>query len=634
MALRRALRFRNLLFLASAFVALATGAMAYTVFKLRSDAIEEAFVHTHDIAAVLGAQVSHVAEDIDEVLTDLQQRLTDADPRVMNPAAIHEVLKAGLARFPQAEIVTVVDAGGMLLATSRTPTASKTYLGDRDYYRHFANTPATGTFVSDPAANRMSGTPAVFFAKPIRIHGELAGVAVVGIPIAHFRHIYMSIGRTDRQHFFLAKSNGTILIRYPEQEFREASAPLEAQWHEVVAAGGGALRRVDEASRPLLTTVHVVQNYPLVVNVGTAEQDALAIWRQRAMFIAGGTALAVICAGLLMLALVNRVKALTASEKSLKEEREIAARHSRDLEVYKKQIDVAVGSISQGISMFDAQQRLVLCNERYREIYDLPRDKVQPGCAFEEILKFRKASGNYIYQIKNFRGDSASAFVRERKKITHTVKLPDGRIISVVAQPTQSGGWVATHEDVTERQRAQAQITYMATHDVLTGLLNRTAFDRHLRRACEGIARGECFALLYIDLDKFKQVNDTHGHPVGDELLKIVGTRIRQSIGANDFAARLGGDEFMVLQHYADRDGESARVLAHALLDWLGLPAEIGELQLTIGSSVGIALAGKHGVSPGELARNADAALYKAKAAGRGCMRFYEQEAAVQSATA
>jgi diguanylate cyclase (GGDEF)-like protein len=195
----------------------------------------------------------------------------------------------------------------------------------------------------------------------------------------------------------------------------------------------------------------------------------------------------------------------------------------------------------------------------------------------------------------------------------------------MLTRPSPGGGWVATHEDITERRRAEQRIAHMARHDSLTDLPNRLLFRERLSEALTRVPRGDRVALLYLDLDLFKNVNDTLGHQIGDELLKQVADRLRKSIRNGDTVARVGGDEFAIVQTNLKRPAETA-TLARRICDVLKSPFQLDGHTVVIDTSVGIALAPSDGTEPDELLKNADMALYGAKSDGRGSFRFFERD--------
>ena len=226
-----------------------------------------------------------------------------------------------------------------------------------------------------------------------------------------------------------------------------------------------------------------------------------------------------------------------------------------------------------------------------------------------------------------------SAEAREGKSNTRVIETSAGRALRVVEQPMQEGGWVATLEDITEWRKAQAQISHMAHHDALTGLANRTQLVEKLEKALAVLPlQGGSIAVHFIDLDRFKNVNDTLGHDGGDFLLKTVAERLRSVTRVDDIVARLGGDEFVVVQTGVNSK-DQAEDFARRLISAVTAPMKLREQVIIATVSVGVALAPADGNDPERLLKSADLALYKAKADGRNCIRFFlpEMDAELQA---
>jgi diguanylate cyclase (GGDEF)-like protein len=289
-------------------------------------------------------------------------------------------------------------------------------------------------------------------------------------------------------------------------------------------------------------------------------------------------------------------------------------------------LDAALDNMSQGLCLYDAENRLQVVNRRFCEIFMLAPAKVQPGITFHQVLELSVIAGNHGNRTAADLITEEEGFIHQRVTGTHFMEFRQDRVVSITRQPTSDGGWVATYEDVTERRRAEARIAFMARHDALTNLPNRVLFAERIEQALGQTGRG-CgdFAVFCLDLDNFKQVNDTLGHPVGDELLRAVAERLEACIREVDTVGRLGGDEFAVLQYGIERP-EDAAVLARRILEVVSAPYIIEGQKITVGVSIGISIAPSDGATCGKLLRNADVALYRAKADGRGTWRFFEAE--------
>jgi len=286
--------------------------------------------------------------------------------------------------------------------------------------------------------------------------------------------------------------------------------------------------------------------------------------------------------------------------------------------------NAAVNNMPLGFCMVDDQQKLVATNKRYGEIYRLPPDMILPGTPLRTSLEYRAANGD-------FGDDLGSDFVEQRLAAArapepwHSIRTTrDGRTISVLHQPLAGGGSLSTHEDITARRQAEAQIAHMAHYDALTDLPNRLLFREHLVKALESVDR-EKLAVLCIDLDRFKVVNDTLGHPIGDALLRAVGDRLQASARPTDLVARLGGDEFAIVQTGTEQPF-GATALATRLIAEIAKPFDLDRHQVVIGASVGVSIAPNDGSDPDKLLKNADLALYRAKSDGRDSCRFFEPD--------
>lgn len=415
-------------------------------------------------------------------------------------------------------------------------------------------------------------------------------------------------------------------------------------------------------------------------------------------------------------------------------------------------LDAAIANMSQGLAMFDRDQRLIVCNNLYAEVYGLPPELIQPGTSLSEILRHRMSRGIYFGKDPKADFERIMAAVAANRPASNEFTLPNGNILRVTHCPMTEGGWVATFEDitvrkqaereldqtkkfvdtvidhvpvailvrepktfryvlinraaeqfvgssrdnvlgktaydifpkeradlisehdaaalkdpnipllisdhsiqipgredrlvttkkltvhdengeplcliaviedVTDKRQAEERIAFLAHHDALTGLPNRAQFSKRLEDALDWVGRGAQLAILFLDLDHFKTVNDTLGHFVGDELLKAVAERLRCCIRDVDLIGRLGGDEFAIVQTAIAQPAD-ASALAMRIQETLKTPYDLGAFQAVVDVSIGIALAPSDATDATELMKRADMALYQAKSEGRGRHRFFE----------
>jgi len=330
------------------------------------------------------------------------------------------------------------------------------------------------------------------------------------------------------------------------------------------------------------------------------------------------------------------------AEWRIRQQNETLRLREEELERSHEHLDAALRNMSQGLCMYDADHRLMVRNERYLAIYGMSPDVVRPGASYREVVEHSASLGNYASRtdIEQLIAVNAVRVAQGRSEDYVQELVAGERTIAMNHRPLATGGWVVTCEDITERRRAEARIAHMAKHDALTGLANRTLLRERMEASLAkarapgaeeaGGERGSLgqggLALLYLDLDRFKGVNDTLGHAVGDALLRAAAGRLAGCAGPGGTVARLGGDEFAIVQDGLADGQQGAAELASRVAALLAQPFEVEGHQLSVGASIGIALGPRDGLDPDGLLRNADLALYRAKADARGGWRFFEPE--------
>ncbi len=292
-------------------------------------------------------------------------------------------------------------------------------------------------------------------------------------------------------------------------------------------------------------------------------------------------------------------------------------------------LQTTLDHVGQGIQMIDAELRIVVANRQAVEMLGVPPELMAQRPHLSQVFAFQQQTGEVAdlppEVLAQFRAD-----VTATRNHTYRRRRPDGRMLEVQSRPLPGGGMVRIHTDITERDAAEQRAHFLATRDVLTGLANRRLFLERLESA---LASGMDLAVLLVDLDRFKDVNDTLGHPTGDALLRAVAERLQRAAGHRDVVARLGGDEFAML--LLGERGSGAPAVAAEVIRTVGQPCDIEGSRVITGASVGLAYADARAGACGatlpavdDIMKRADLALYEAKGAGRGAWQAFRPEMA------
>ena len=574
---------------------------------------------TTNLARVLAEQTSNSLQAVDLTLREIIARLTStgaSDPDAVSASAgtkaTFNLLVERLKALPQTDALMVVGADGRMMANSRGFPATTLDLSDRDYFQYFTTRDEHAAFVSAPIHSYMTGLWSVYLSRRINgAQGEFAGVVAAVVTLSQLEDFYRAVTPPSGSVTVLRR-DGTILLRYPHNENDIGRrVPLEAPWYRFLGDNGGFYWSPGFLDRtPTLVSVRPLRDFPLVIDAGTTEASALAIWRRHTIWILAGAAMAATCLVFLLWVFGAQYGRL--------------AKQNAELESSRAKFDAVLENISQGLTFFDSDQKLMISNRRYAEIYRLSAEQTSVGTSLSDILDHRMARGSFPSMSRGDYLARRQELSRAGKPFDVTDEFRDGRIVSMHYQPLPGNGWVSTHEDITERRNAEANLAYMARHDALTKLANRTLFRERLEQALAMSRRGTECALLCLDLDRFKVINDTLGHPVGDSLLCAVAIRLLTTVREVDTVARLGGDEFAIIQIGLALPDHAA--LANRILKAVHEPYDIDGHKISVGVSIGIAIASGDEASLEILQKNADIALYLAKSEGRGIYRFFEPE--------
>ena len=337
--------------------------------------------------------------------------------------------------------------------------------------------------------------------------------------------------------------------------------------------------------------------------------------------------LAVLLGGLVLILLLAAaiVRWLTAVRRQAAETAEVRLAEKTAI------LEITLENMDQGIALFDRDLNLVAFNKRCVDLLNLPPGRLRRGAAFADLVHDYAARGEYGPGDVDALVRQRLALARRPEPLRFERTRPDGTVIEVRRNPVASGGFVTTYTDVSDRmaadkarERAEEELRRLANHDALTGLPSLRLGTDRLARALAGARRHDIMAaLMFVDLDGFKSVNDTMGHEAGDRVLKVVAGRLLAAVRETDTVARYGGDEFIiVLTDVGNRDA-AARVAEKVIESVARSISHDGNL-VSVGASVGIALYPDHGESPGELLKRADEAMYAVKRHGKNGFRFAE----------
>lgn len=617
----------------------------------RRDAVEAGVKDASNVAVVLGAQIERSLQSMDSVLRELQRRVESYDVaspedfslRIPQPQRFHARIVEQLSLMPEAYHIGVIARSGHLIMSSASWPPPTMDFSDRDYFLELKAHDDDRLSISQPLMSRITGMKTIVLARRLNDpEGNFSGVVYISTRYSHFEGVYRAITLLRGQTFSLLRPDGTFLVHYPDNNERTGTKmPAHSPWHDEVARHSGRFQFFDVLDGVKhAVAVEPVRGYPLLIGISIPEHVILEDWRSRAALMIFSVGLLLVLASLLLRAMAAQYRKLIRSQDELIEKtRAVERTNARLLEseaelvMQNRRFDAAVNNMTQGLAMFDAESRLVVCNERFRTMYGFSAEDVRPGRLLRDIMTSDRALppwGGFDALVADI-----MAMAAKTHSSTHEFVHPSGRIILVTISPIENGGWVATHEDVTEIRHSESRVRRLAHNDLLTAIPNRSSFIDKLEEARRRLETdGQPFSVLMLDLDRFKDVNDSLGHAMGDVLLKETAQRLLASLRSTDIVARLGGDEFAIIQGPgraaagssggAEEMREQAIMLANRIIELVGEPYDIDGCKVVVGVSIGIALAPHDGVAPDELMKKADLALYRVKTEGRNGYALFD----------
>ncbi len=597
-------------------IAIALGT-SYFAMQFRQRALEVAEREQNNTALLLSRHFDQQLVDLqhvhDEVIAYMQMvagETADEFERSMSTLGAHEMLRTKLEAMPKPGGMHLYNAAGKLINATEVWPVPDVSIADRDYFKAFTSGKPVPDVIVEPVTSKVTGLwTTVFARKIVNRRGELVGFASRALRPSHFEDFVASLALGSNTGISVIHRDGTIMARYPQNDKYVGRNVSGLRQFQLALQRGGDIsgRFKGSLGDDSIGSVKPLTHFPIVIVASTDTSAALADWRAQTKLQFFAAVLAVVVVIFMIFLIVRQLRGQHA-----------AAQHK--LSEKTQHLDTAINNMTQGLLLFDSSGRLVICNQQYIDMFGVSTDVVKPGCHLRDLILHRQQLGSFVGDVDAY---CAKFLDPNGQGIQDTVvSTPDGRTIRLIYKRSPDGGWATTLEDVTEGRRVQARIEHLAHYDPLTNLPNRTLFQRHAEGLLQETASVQ-FAILYIDIDEFKAINDSLGHLIGDEFLKGVAERLRESVGASDFIARLGGDEFAILQHDVQDDADVDALVAR-VYQALRTPFDCHGHQLSSDASIGIAIAPRHGSDLFGLLKCADLAMYAAKAAGRRTYRFFD----------
>jgi diguanylate cyclase (GGDEF)-like protein len=590
---------------------------AIMIGSFRERALKNSERQLENTAQLLAVHFEQLLRDFDAVLItagrqmqvaiyspeDFRQQMSDEDTHIM--------LKSKISAYTDLAGITVFDAGGQLINSSEAWPVADINVSDRNYFKAFKSGTASNRTLIELLQSRISHQWSIVVSRDIVSRdGKFLGVIARGIAPANLGSFLATVSLAEGEAISIVHRDGTMLARYPHIEAMIGRNFKQAPVFQKVLSNSdhGTLRLTSSVDgKDRIAAIQSLASFPLSVIAASTVSVVLSDWYEQVQFMVVAAALSMlVIAGILGLI----VRQLSRQHQFLL--------HKQALE--KQRLDIAINNMTHGLLLFDSSAQLVIWNQRYVEMYGVSPDVLKRGASFRDITAHRKQTGSFEGDI-----DEYCSAVQRNKSRGNITTTAEGRTIQIANNPVAGGGWVSTHEDITERKRSDQRIAHMAHHDALTNLPNRVLFRGHLEQQLAGVHTGDQLAVLYLDIDEFKSINDSLGHMVGDELLKAIATALSSCVKGNGFVARLGGDEFAIVQS-AISGPEEVIELVTRIYEGIRRPYECLGHQLVADASIGIALAPQHGADLDQILKNADLAMYSAKAAGRRTHRFFEAD--------
>jgi len=596
------------LVLTFAITAMLWGGIALLLAQQRSDLISSARHDTENLARAFEENTAHSIDAADQVLLFLRS-LYMRNPDRFDFEGWNENVHNSDGLLLQ---IAILGKDGVVIATNLGPVlGGRMDLSDREHFRVQRDTTADQLFISKPVRGRESGRSSIQLTRKIlAADGSFNGVIVASIDPLILSRFYGSVD-IGRGFVVLAGQDNIIRAGIPANRIVLGEPLLDRAMLEAVKQNDRAtIAYIDHTGEPLIMSYRCISRYGLIIGVALNQNDVLAKYNSnRQNYIFAGLVLSLLFFSVAVLNVQNKQKLLKTRS---------------DLLASQEVLTDTLENMSQGIIMVDASGKIAVINRRAIDMLGLPEKLLTVNICFDDLVQWQAENGEFGSERRRSGDENNTRWNLPGSSSIFEKIRPNGTVIEVRSVRFGNERIVRTLTDVTERHQYEKKIAYLAHHDSLTGLTNRAMFHEKLSHAIKS-SDDASFAVLCLDLDHFKLINDVWGHAAGDQLLSTVADRLRSTIRADDLVARFGGDEFAVMQANVT-DPEQVRHLARRLINNLSRPYNLLDRQLSVGVSIGVAIYPADGRDYEDLLKNADIALYAAKANGRGTCQFFSAD--------
>jgi len=592
---------------------------AVLVWNARSVALDDNAAQATRFVAGAEAALNRSLLSVDVLLASLDELLglSGARREWIDPEVASQRLRSSARQNLMVRYVALLDTGGRIIASSDASGSALSVQLPPGFLASVLEQPVSTLMISAPVVSFASAERVLYFARHLRMADSARVVAIAELPVSALSSVLVQGVDISGLQVTLERAGGQLLLSVPHRE--ENVAPtLAPPLAELAASGQEWSAPARLSGDPALVVYRPILYQDLRISASIPLRDALAGWREQRNAIA--------LTGLLFMAMIVAAGVLALRYLDRISQARIAIAQS------KATLEQALESMVSGFLLLDSQHRVLQWNRRFEEMYPLRHPVLVPLVPFSTV----------VMEILHYRMPSVTDEERARwlelrmRLLTEPHEamedtLPDGRTIEVTERRTPEGGLVITYHDVTALRRASAEIESLAFYDPLTNLPNRRLLmDRMQQLIAASVRSGQYGALLFLDLDHFKTLNDTMGHEVGDLLLQQVAERLKTCVRREDTVARLGGDEFVVMLHelstHSEEAAAHARRVGEKILRKLNVPYSLGGYTHHSTPSIGATLMGGSLQPTVDLLKQADIAMYQVKSQGRNALCFFDPQ--------